>query len=1130
MLQKSIRVLALILCACMLIPAIASCGSPTESPAGTETQGQPENPTESETNDPGHTDPQPVQGEVAYPDGNIQRAVWTKENGIYRQSYTVNATEGTRTTFQTSTGYSGSFAIPTDSVMVYGTSAERFKAWKETEAYTVDMMIAVNRAEKTSYLDALPDRYKDVQTDAAGGLLEHPAGGSYYMVPTKRWTPYVWNMLDSVAKTYHPSMIVLEEPELFHRSGFSEGFKTEWKDYYGEDWEDPRSSPEAAYKSMRLKVYLFERLIGDLGNLLKENYPDIKLVVATHSTVNYNNWNIVSGMNHYLKTGALSGIIGQTWSDTVHSAFPFSGIQMNDEYTNAYLEYASYVNSVPDDLFYALADPMSDARYAEKASVVMYRQTLAAQLMVPEIQRFQVLPWVNRAFTEVSPDYKAVQLGIFNMLNEISGKDVVIEAGTPGVTYLFGDSSSWQSVGDDWALTSSAGMFGVTMPLIYAGIPMRVACMDRLTDPSPLSNASVLIVSYDQMLPEDERVNQAIADWVKAGGVLLYVSGHTDYWDLDGMFWSGKGSPLQDLLDRLGSKVKVKTDVKSGIVSWASEYVPYNTVEDKSCLYGYGRFANTFEGGNTIVTFAGSPVAVEETIGKGHVILCGLPSAYFSSAEQGTDLMRALTEYALEYTDYDYVETNLVTVRRGRFLAAHALDGSETLTGSFIDLFDPTLTVVHEVKIAGGDSAVLVDVEGLDLSKPRLLYTAGTLKEAVTEQADMTVLTYTAAEGAMVPMRFSAPEGLYPTNVTAECGGKTVDIQRTWDREKRSLLLTGDGSVKPVTVTVTWTSEPMESDRKLNYVSFSVETNNKNLDADYIYENTARVNDNLRFCDLSGYIIYEFDTTDMLSPEYQFFIFQNYYVEISEDLENWILIADYSQGGTVPHLKTGGNDIALVVRPRSYGFEDIWYLRLSNTKKTEGWGGSIKSISWKYGVPADDEDPEPDDPVDYSAGKLDVVRDRPMALISDRADQDYDRTVKCNNTNEDLPFLIYNTAGVNANIRYADGTGKLIYAFDISNMDNAEFYLSVVQNYIVEVSEDGEDWTLIADYSEGGTVPHITTGGNGKTLQIRPDEYDIEDVLYIRIRNTDVTKGWGGSIRQIRWTYTAIETMDYEPN
>ena len=50
--------------------------------------------------------------------------------------------------------------------------------------------------------------------------------------------------------------IYLEEPEFWVKNGYSEGFKREWRNYYGEDWQPPYSSVDAAWKASKLKYFL----------------------------------------------------------------------------------------------------------------------------------------------------------------------------------------------------------------------------------------------------------------------------------------------------------------------------------------------------------------------------------------------------------------------------------------------------------------------------------------------------------------------------------------------------------------------------------------------------------------------------------------------------------------------------------------------------------------------------------------------------------------------------------------------------------------------------------------------------------------------------------------------------------
>ena len=73
-------------------------------------------------------------------------------------------------------------------------------------------------------------------------------------------------------------------------------------------------------------------------------------------------------------------------------------------------------------------------------------------------------------------------------------------------------------------------------------------------DVSDLDGVKVLILSlrYAQK-PPAESVNAAIAQWVKEGGVLLYLGGYNDYDTMSGEWWTEKGqTPYENLLEHLG--------------------------------------------------------------------------------------------------------------------------------------------------------------------------------------------------------------------------------------------------------------------------------------------------------------------------------------------------------------------------------------------------------------------------------------------------------------------------------------------------------------------------------------------------------------------------------------------------
>ena len=51
--------------------------------------------------------------------------------------------------------------------------------------------------------------------------------------------------------------------------------------------------------------------------------------------------------------------------------------------------------------------------------------------------------------------------------------------------------------------------------------------------------------------------------------------------------------------------------------------------------------------------------------------------------------------------------------------------------------------------------------------------------------------------------------------------------------------------------------------------------------------------------------------------------------------------------------------------------------------------------------------------------------------------------------------------------------------------------MTVFQNYIIEISADNVRYTTIADYSQGGSVPHITDGANTSDIAFIPADYNI---------------------------------------
>ena len=376
-------------------------------------------------------------------------------------------------------------------------------------------------------------------------------------------------------------------------------------------------------------------------------------------------------------------------------------------------------------------------------------------------------------------------------------------------------------------------------------------------------------------------------------------------------------------------------------------------------------------------------VGFETSVGKGRLLAVGLPSAYYST-EDGCGLMRVLMARAVEAAGLQYVETNLMTTRRGGIVATHALWKDDTLPGTYVDLFDPHLAVVKNPLVKAQNSRLLFDVSTLKLNVPRMAFSGGEIVTGSLAEDDiLTQFTFTAASDTVVSTRIMAPKGFYPDEVTALCNGNPVDVEMTWNGGSSSVLLQMAGNAKPTVVNVTWGDKPVESkpdaeaqiiERDIVYkapstatgkfddaafvvsdkngvktISRTVETNKSNQDGDFLLKNTAASNASLRFCDMMGQLVYVFDTEGTQDYTVDMNILQNYYIEISGDAKDWNVIADYSQNGKVEHLRDGSNRRVLTVKAAAYGLQGKkMYIRIRNTDSTQGWGGSITWLRVTY--------------------------------------------------------------------------------------------------------------------------------------------------------------------------------------
>ena len=1044
---------------------------------------------------------------------------------------------GDTTAFQTVQEYSIRQEFGTDAVFVHCATQDVVErvigSWDmHGDNYNIYMMTIMNRAElddfeawnaEQDYDEPVSD---DIMTLADGRYKGKTDGNTYYMIPTERFTEYVWDMVSTAMDNADLAGIVFEEPDLYRGTGYAPAFKRAWEKYYDEEWQAASSSPEAMLKSNQLLVTMMNDMMREITSRIREKNPELKIYLASHSTLSYNSPGneIVAGLNHYFQSDIYDGLIGQTWTNTANTRLTENGQTVQNPFAASYLGYASYVDAVGELPLYTVADAVGDGIGKNTTEADFYRlyyATIVSQLMQPEVNRFNLLTWPERSFDAVTENYRIAQLSVIAAQTEAVGKAVTLSAGTPGITYLLSDTLSWQNGESKYGLSTHDAITGVTLPLVSDGIPLKIKSMEMIKTADDLKNVNLLLLSFDCQKPLSSDTVQAVADWITAGGVCLYLGGRDSYDTIQNIWWEEYGSPFEALLDMLELDVYVDEAETDDVTLELLDGGRNSALEALELTKTHYNFTATFKGNiHPFLMLGEKAVGVNESVGKGRLIAVGLPSALYAQSVNGSKAMRALAAYACQYTDYEYDSTTLMWAKRGNVVAAHSIGAKNVLTGKYINLFDPMMTVHTHYVMDADESALLYDVSEVDVSVPRLAFSAGTVT-SLSENEHETSVALTSCGGATVAMRFMCADGVYPEKISVVKGRVEREYESAWNNESNSLLLHLMGDVKGVTITVTWGTTPIEDsvilteDEKLGYEplnpdvkalygdmeQLSVLTNkaNENADAPFVWRNTSTTAADLKFCDYDSELIYRFNLKAYPDAVVALEIMQNYLVQVSTDGENWKTIQNYIEVNGVA-IKDSRNAAVLAVDSTKYAAgADAMYVRLANANPSAGWGGAIKGFTVYY-----EKVDTPETAVeDYETTNFDI---RPYASY-----KQYSVTLS-GNGKADQAFVYFDTAAPDANGKVCDRQNQVVYRFDLTEYPDAVVVLDVSQNYHIQVSNDGVSWRTVQNYEKDTGTRAGYLQGRARIGVLAQKYAPDADALYIRIAASDVSQGFGAVV------------------
>jgi hypothetical protein len=700
-----------------------------------------------------------------------------------------------KTTFQTSNPWKPVTDTRADVAIVYSvkdhhrkgdlTFEQRVQTWRD-KGYTTHFMTGIAWGEYQDYFTGEWDGKKHLdegQVTQKGDTIWHGRMVPY-IVPSMNFIRYMKEKIIKRVIDAGIDAIYLEEPEFWARSGYSEAFKREWKEYYGFDWRPQHESAENTYLSNKLKYHLYYRAVNECFTFAKaygkSKGMDIRCYVPTHSLVNYSQWMIVSPEASLASLPCVDGYIAQVWTGTSREPNFFNGLKKERVFETAFLEYGSMesMTAPTGRKMFFLTDPIEDwprdwADYKKN-----YEATFTAQLLYPMIADYEVMPWPDRIYEglyrtsansdkkERIPRFYSTQMQVMiNTLNNMPLSENKVN-GSQGIGVLMANSLMFQRfpTHNGYEDPQLSNFYGQALPLLKRGVPVKTVHLENVSLAKTWSDLKVLIMSYSNLKPMDQDAHSHIAEWVKNGGVLLYCGRDDDPFQSVQEWWNtGKNSfrtPSEHLFKALGLKA------------------PYAGGE-----YSYGK--------GKVRIMRNDPKEFVLSENGDADFVSAVKKLY--EAKAGAGKLNFKNHFALTRGPYEIISV----------VNENADASPYSIKGKFIDLFDPEIPVLNEKQVQPGAQAFLYNIASVRNPKaPQVLATAARVYNEKSTKSDYSFVAKSPLNTTNV-MRVLLPEKPRETKVT-DASGNLVEAKSTWDELSKTCFLSFENNPEGVHVELSW--------------------------------------------------------------------------------------------------------------------------------------------------------------------------------------------------------------------------------------------------------------------------------------------------------------------------------------
>lgn len=699
-----------------------------------------------------------------------------------------------KTTFQSSREWRPTIDNRADAVMVYGTGGnpsdksrkipfeERVKSWRD-KGYITHFMTGIAWGEYQDYFTGKWDgkmHLDEGQVDMKGDTIWH-GHMVPYIVPTENYLKYIKEMHVKRVIDAGIDAIFMEEPEFWARAGYSESFKKEWKKYYGFDWRPQHESPENTYLANKLKYALYLHALNEVFTYAKSygrtKGMDVKCYVPTHSLINYSQWMIVSPEASLASLTCVDGYIAQVWTGTSREPNYFNGIEKERVFETAFLEYGAMesMTSPTGRKMFFLTDPIEDwprdwADYKKN-----YQATFTAQLLYPNIADYEVMPWPERIYEglyktspnsdqkEKIPRHYSTQMQVMiNSLNSMPKSSTKL-SGSAGISVLLANSLMFQRFPThaEYEDPQLANFYGLALPFLKRGVPIKTVHLENLAAKNALLETKVLLMSYANMKPLAPEAHQHLSDWVKNGGILVYIGTDLDPFQKVQEWWNTKDNHYERPSDHLFEKMEVAKMAKEGKYTYGSGFLYIVRSDPKE--------------------FVIKP----------------------DNSQKILSIVKELYDHSGKSEKLKF--KNYFTLTRGNYDLIAVLDESVTnepyqVKGNLVDLFDPKLPIVTSRSIQPNEQCFFVNIDHIKNKKqPQVLASASRIYDEKIAQRQYAFTAKSPVNTTNIS-RILLPSK--PKSILV--GQKEMFSDNNWDVKTKTYLLGFENNPEGVEVTIKW--------------------------------------------------------------------------------------------------------------------------------------------------------------------------------------------------------------------------------------------------------------------------------------------------------------------------------------